>query len=266
MLPGVYQSQKKDGTIYYRSSFTVKNKHISLGSYPNESQASRAYREACLIMSDYSYTPDSDYHLFTLVFPKIISLLNYRDHGIYLKSPIYLRNSYFQYFLTSQIDYKFDKDDLFYFSNKSIQKRKGHLYVSDYGMQISILSRYGIKPYAVINRDYFFKNNDETDFRRANLQIQSHYTGVIAIAAASGQYLYQTLIHINGNHKLGVYSSEEKAAVAYNKAVDFAKKYGIKKNYNVNYIESISSKEYASIYTDIVLPQKFLQYLIQFNQ
>ena len=70
MLPGVFQAQKKDGTIYFRSSFTFKNKHISLGSYPNELQASRAYREACLIMSDCSYTPDSDFHSFNLYFSK----------------------------------------------------------------------------------------------------------------------------------------------------------------------------------------------------
>ena len=97
MLPGVFLAKKKDGTIYFRSSFTVRNKHISLGSYSNELQASRAYREACLIMSDLSYTPDSDYQTFTLYFSKIISIINFRDHGIYMKSPIYLRKNYFQY-------------------------------------------------------------------------------------------------------------------------------------------------------------------------
>ena len=261
MLPGVYRAQKKDGTIYFRSSFTFKNKHISLGSYSNELQASRAYREACLIMSDLSYTPDSDYHSFTLYFPKIISLLNFRDHGIYMKSPIYLRKHYFQYFLSPQLDYKFDQDDLFYYSNKSIIKRKGHLCVSDYGMQVSILSRYGIKPYGIKDRDYIFINNDETDLRRSNIQIINHYTGVTTFYSKTGQAMFRAFIHINGNYQLGIFEREETAAIAYNKAVDLLNTHGIHKNYNINFIDTISSKEYAAIYTSIQLPDKFLTYL-----
>lgn len=261
MLPGVFQAQKKDGTIYFRSSFTFKNKHISLGSYPNELQASRAYREACLIMSDCSYTPDSDFHSFNLYFSKIISLLNFRDHGIYMKSPIYLRKHYFQYFLSPHLDYKFDQDDLFYYSNKSIIKRNGHLCVSDYGMQVSILSRYGIKPYGIKDRDYVFINNDETDLRRSNIQIINPYTGVTILYSKTGQPQYRAFIHIRGNHQLGIYETEETAAIAYNKAVDLLKNYGINKNYNINFIDTISSKDYAAIYTTIKLPDKFLSYL-----
>lgn len=261
MSPGVYRAQKKDATIYFRSSFTFKNKHISLGSYTNELQASRAYREACLIMSDLSYTPDSDYHSFTLYFSKIISLLNFRDHGIYVKSPIYLRKNYFQYFLSPNLDYKFDQDDLFYYSNKSIIKRKGHLCVSDYGMQVSILSRYGIKPYGIKGRDYVFINNDETDLRRSNIQIINHYTGVTIFYSKTGQAQYRAFIHINGNYQLGIYDREETAAIAYNKAVDLLKAHGSRKNYNINFIDTISSKEYAAIYTNIQLPDKFLTFL-----
>ena len=46
MLSGVYQATKKNGTIYYRSSITYQNKHISLGSFELESDAHRAYVEA----------------------------------------------------------------------------------------------------------------------------------------------------------------------------------------------------------------------------
>lgn len=261
MLPGVFLAKKKDGTIYFRSSFTVRNKHISLGSYSNELQASRAYREACLIMSDLSYTPDSDYQTFTLYFSKIISIINFRDHGIYMKSPIYLRKNYFQYFISPHLDYKFDQEDLFYYSNKSIIKRKGHLCVADYGMQVSILSRYGIKPYGIKNQDYIFINNDETDLRRANIKIINHYTGVKIFYTKSGQVQYRAFIHIRGNHQLGSYPSEEQAAIAYNKAVDLLKSYGINKNYNFNFIDGISSKDYADIYTHIQLPTKFISYL-----
>ena len=50
MLPGVYQAQKKDKTIYYRASITYRNKHISLGSFDNEDSANRAYHTADTIL------------------------------------------------------------------------------------------------------------------------------------------------------------------------------------------------------------------------
>ena len=50
MYPGVFSAKKKDGTIYYRSSFTYKSKHISLGSFPTEKEAHKAYLEANSIM------------------------------------------------------------------------------------------------------------------------------------------------------------------------------------------------------------------------
>lgn len=45
LLAGVYIAKKKDGTIYFRSSITYRNKHISLGSYETEQQAHEAYLE-----------------------------------------------------------------------------------------------------------------------------------------------------------------------------------------------------------------------------
>lgn len=35
-------------------------------------------------------------------------------------------------------------------------RRGGHLFVADYGMQVNILNRYGIKNYAVKDKDYIF--------------------------------------------------------------------------------------------------------------
>lgn len=46
MLPGVYLNKKKDGTLLYRASITHGNKHISLGSFPDEQTAHLAYLEA----------------------------------------------------------------------------------------------------------------------------------------------------------------------------------------------------------------------------
>ena len=56
-LSGVFKTEKKDGTIYYRSSITYKNKHISLGSYNTELAANRAYKRAKeLLESDIKYS------------------------------------------------------------------------------------------------------------------------------------------------------------------------------------------------------------------
>lgn len=57
-------------------------------------------------------------------------------------------------------------------------RRGNHYFVSDYGMQLTLTSRYGIKNYAVPGRDYCFRNGDPTDFRRENLQIHNIYHGV----------------------------------------------------------------------------------------
>ncbi len=51
MLPGVYIAKKKNGSIYYRASITYRGKHISLGSYMNETDASSAYRLGTDILS-----------------------------------------------------------------------------------------------------------------------------------------------------------------------------------------------------------------------
>ena len=172
MLPGAYLAFKKNGTAYYRSSITFQNKHISLGSFPSEQHAHQAYLEASHLLSDFSTTIDDIFSLPTILsFDKAISLLNFRDNHIYFKNPIYLRNNYFVYYLSPSEELKFDIDDLFYYSSHKIMRRQGHLFVNDYGMQIGILSRYGIKNYAVRNRDYYFANDDSTDFRYSNIII-----------------------------------------------------------------------------------------------
>ena len=196
-LPGAFKAQKKDGTIYYRSSITYKNKHISLGSFKTEEEASGAYLEALAVTgssqdnnmsassavsSIYKCTLDN-YHTYCqiLSFDKYISLLNFRDNGIYIKTPIYMGKTHFNYYISANEILKFDVDDLFYFSNHSIMKRQGYLFVADYGMQINILSRYGIRSHAVKNRDYEFINGDDHDYRYHNIRIINRYYGVEAI-------------------------------------------------------------------------------------
>lgn len=261
MLPGVYLAYKKNGDLYYRSNITYKNKHISLGSFSKEADANTAYMEAGNLLTDFEITIDTVFtHQTILKFDKVISLLNFRDNGIYFKNPIYLRNNYFVYYISKSDELKFDIDDLFYYSSHKIMRRGTHLFVNDYGMQVNILSRYGIKNYGVAGRDYYFANDDTTDFRYSNIIIVNKYYGVT-------KYLkneiprYKVKIHINGNYTVGTYRTEEKAAIAYNKAVDLAKSHGIDKNFPTNYIEHFSPKEYAEIYSKIKISAKYLNYL-----
>lgn len=261
MLPGVFIARKKDGSAYYRSSITYCGKHISLGSFDTEEDAAAAYRDALHLLADSSADLLSvSYDRLVLPFEKAVVLLNFRDNHLYFKNPIYLRKGYFSYFLSPAIELKFDIDDLFYYSSHKIQKRQGHLFVSDYGMQCSILARYGIRPYAVAGKDYTFSNGDPFDFRYSNIIVWNHYHGVRRVQK-NGILRYQSLIHINGNYKLGTYSTEEKAAIAYNKAADLAKAAGIKKNFPENYIDAYSPKEYAEVYTKLKLSRRYLDYL-----
>lgn len=261
MLPGVFTAVKKDGTLYYRASLTYKTKHISLGSFPKEELAAAAYLEGYQIINESEITIDNFYdNSNVLSYDKVVVLLNFRDNHIYFHNPIYLRKGYFSYFLSPNLELKFDNDDMFYYSSHRILKRQGHLYVNDYGMQYSILGRYGIKPYSVAGRDYTFANGDDTDYRYSNVIVINHYHGVCEYQK-NGIKHYQTVIHINGNYKIGTYPTEEKAAIAYNKAADLAKSHGIGKSFLENYVDGISPKEYADIYSKLKISKRYLAYL-----
>lgn len=259
-LDGVYTAVKKSGETYYRSSITYRRKHISLGSYHNELLAHLAYRTALNILAEDSIITLEDYQpTNVLSFEKWVILLNFRDNGIYLGHPIYVRPKFFYYYLSPEHVLKFDSDDLFYYSSHKIMCRGNHYFVADYGMQVSITSRYGIKSYAVPGVDYFFRNGDTTDFRRENLEIHNTYHGVRTICK-KGVYSYAVRIHINGYFKVGIYSDIIEAAIAYNKAVDVLHQNGLKKNFNINYIDSISPSQYAEIYSNVVISKKLLDY------
>lgn len=260
MLPGVYSAKKKDGTIYYRSSITYKSKHISLGSFDSEYSANQAYIIATEIIKGSDSIENSFYRTYALSFEKIVSLINFRDNNMYIPTPIYLRKNYFSYYLDINHELKFDIEDLFYYSSHKIMKRQGHLFVNDYGMQVTILGRFGIKPHAVCGKDYIFENGDSTDMRYSNIKIINPYHGVSLIHTKSGN-LFRVKLHINGNYTIGEYKTVNEAAVAYNKAADLAKDHGIERSFFENYIEDLSPKEYARIYTELDISPKFLQYL-----
>lgn len=261
MHPGVFITTKKDGSVYYRSSITTKGKHISLGSFENENDAAASYLEAKRIYDDSSITilnfrPEIKH----LSDDKIISLLNHRDNGIYIKTPIYLRSGYFSYFLKGMGELKFDNDDLFYYSSHRILIHDGHLYVNDYGMQYGILARYGIKNFAVAGKDYTFANGDELDYRYSNIIVINKYHGVTRIIKKD-RPVYVAKIHLNGDYIVGKYKDDKKAAVAYNKAAKIAEDAGVNKNFIYNYVVEYTSEEYHQIYENIKLPEKYLKYL-----
>lgn len=251
---GVFKAQKKNGTIYYRSSITYHQKHISLGSFQTYDAAHAAYLEARNFL-DYPEIPfDAQYIPQTLSYEKYIIIMNFRDNHYYFRNPIYAYAKHFLYFLSPDHIIKFDTDDLFYYASHKIMKRGGHLFVADYGMQISLLSRYGIKPYAVCEKDYRFINGDDHDLRYENLEILSPYHGVKCILSASGMR-YKTILHIRSNYVVGTYDTMEDAAIAYNKAVDILKKNGFKRQFLQNYIETLSASQYATIYTNLIIAE-----------
>lgn len=256
-LTGVYTAQKKDGTIYYRASLTCQGRHISLGSYSTDLLAHQAYLEASTLSSNHSLSIDDYSQDKVLKFNKWVSLVNFRDNGLYLSNPIYIRPKFFYYYLSPSDVYTFDTDDLFYYSSHKIMKRGGHLFVADYGMQTNIQNRYGIRSYAVLGRDYRFINGNDHDYRYGNIEIINRYNGVCRIFKKNIP-LYQTKIHINGDFIVGTYETELYAAIAYNKAVDILKKAGCNKHYTPNFPD-LASSQYAAIYNDVPVSSKLLE-------
>jgi len=261
MLPGVYSATKKNGERYYRTSITYKGKHISLGSFPKECVAGQAYLLACEVLFDNSTWNVENYPSSCILsFHKWVVLNNVRDHQIYFKNPIYLKKQYFIYHIDNNTALKFDVEDLFYYAHRKILKRGGHLFVSDYGMQVGILSRYGIKNYAIPGKDFLFINGDDTDYRYRNIEIINRFYGVTK-SYWKTRPVYLAKIHINGDYLVGRYQSEIEAAIAYNKAALILQNAGLKKIFPQNYIDAVDEITYASIYQRLRISKKLMSYV-----
>lgn len=258
-LKGVYKDIKKDNSPNYRASITINQKHISLGGFDSEQNAHEAYSFASTVFDNLSLNVNTYPTECALSFEKYISLINFRDNKLYISNPIYLHKTYFSYFYDSMTELKFDMDDLFYFSSHKLMKRGNHFFVSDFGNQDSLRTRYGIRPFSVVGRDFVFLNNDYLDYRRENIFVINKYYGVTQINI-KGSTRYKAVIHINGNFKIGVYKNEIEAAIAYNKAIDIIHAKGLKKEFPQNYIEGISNEEYLHIYENCPLSEKIISW------
>lgn len=256
---GVYTRLSRNGELSFRASFTFRRKHISLGSYSTEKEASDAYQTALSLIKNKTLTLDDYEQTFSyLPFEKWVSILNFRDNGIYIKTPIYLKKSFFFYYLSPDDVLKFDVEDLFYYSNHKILKRGGHLFLSDFGMQVSLNSRYGIKNFAVVGKDFLFLNGDIYDYRYSNIKIINPYYGV-ALEKEFPKKIYLSKININGTYIIGRYESEIEAALAYNKVVALLREAGFPKKYEENYIEE--SEDSSIPASKIHINKKILQFI-----
>lgn len=268
-IKGVFEAKKKDGTIYYRSSITYRGKHISLGSFDMESEAGEVYNAALEILNNPSITIDSyiklmqgaddtpSFNKSIIALDKIVSLINFRDNNIYIANPIYIYNKYFYYYLSLDKILKFDADELFFYSSHKIMQRGNHLFVADYGNQINIVSRYGIRPHSVLGKDYIFKNGDRYDFRITNIEIINKYYGVSKLKRRVKKS-YKAVIHIENNFTIGYYDTPVTAAIAFNKAADILKKKGYSKEYPRNDISmlGITKLNYIDTYNSVSISEK----------
>ncbi len=262
---GVFSAVKKSGEVYFRASLTFRRKHISLGSYETPEKAHEAYLEGSRLLTDPGIPLLSYRSSSPLPFEKWVCLINFRDNNLYLGNPIYIGQKLFYYYMTPSHVLKFDMDDLFYYASHKIMQRGNHYFVADYGMQINLVSRYGIKNYAVCGVDFRFRNGDPTDFRRENLEIFNNYHGV-RLTQKNGRHYYTVRIHVRGNFLVGTYPSQLEAAIAYNKAIDFLRKNGVQKNYTPNYIEGLSPGRYAEIYSSLQISPKIINFTSPHNQ
>ena len=63
------------------------------------------------------------------------------------------------------------------------------------------------------------------------------------------------------NHfTVGIYDDITTAAIAYNKAVDVLHQNGLKKNFSMNYVDTVSHSQYAEIYSRLKISTKIMDY------
>ena len=79
-------------------------------------------------------------------------------------------------------------------------------------MQVTNLSRYGIRNFAVAGKDYAFANQDPYDLRYENVININPFHGVRQ-TKKNGIISYDTYIHIRGDYRIGSYATLHEAAI-----------------------------------------------------
>lgn len=240
----IYPVQKKDKTDY-RVYYLFHSKKVYIGLYPSLTLAKQAYAFAEELLQ--SCWGIEDLKEAKISFLKCVSLINLRDHNMYLTSPIYVHDNYFDYYLSTELKLIFDLQDLFFFSTNKIHKRGNYIYIENSVSQTSILNRFHIPPNSVYNVDYYLINGNRYDFRRKNICVINHYIGV------SREIKYKEEVYVARIIQkvplvIGHYNSELKAAIAYNKAAELIMSKDSSKYYKLNQIDYLTSTEYNAIY------------------
>lgn len=255
---GVFMDKKKNGEVIYRSSIYYKKKHISLGSFRREADARDAYllagdlltRTPRMRLEDYDQTSP-------LSFSKWVCLINFRDTGRYWRTPVLVRGESFSYYIAPGYRLTFDLTDLPFFGTHAITRRGRHLCVTTDGRQVGILTRFGIHPYAVRERDYTFLDGNPRNLRRDNIQILNRWHGVRK-EQRLGMPVYAARIHVNGDLLIGRYPTEEEAAIAYNKAADLLKEAGYLIDFPRNQLSELDDFDRERIYTLVKISERIL--------
>ncbi|MGL4345591.1 MAG: hypothetical protein ACRCTE_10360 [Cellulosilyticaceae bacterium] len=243
-------------TVYY----LYKSKKIYIGIYNSEIEAQEAYNYTNRVfregISIETYSPGR------IAFQKFITLVNFRDHGMFINHPIYVCSGYFKYFFSEEVYLILDLKDLFYFSTYKIYRRGHYLYTSSSHSQQSILTRFGITPKSTYGKDYMFVNGNRYDLRRENIIVLNHYHGV-SCKIKDDKPLYTTRIYHEKNIVVGHYTSEIQAAIAYNKAAHILLERGVCRTYPLNTIPYLTQSEYDSLYVSLSLSPRLSNPSIQ---
>lgn len=240
----------KSGTTFYRVYYFYKSKKIYVGLYETVEKAQKAYDYVDFILKHDVFV--SDYEDGLISFSKFIVFINFRNSGMYISTPIFIYDNYFNYYVSKELFIILDLRDLLFFSTYKIFKRGNYLYTTIGYRQESILNRFGILPNSVLGKDYYFKNDNRYDLRRDNLVVVTHYTGV-HLETKFNKPTYVTRIFTDRYIVVGHYESELLAAIAYNKALNLSISLGFNQHATSNNIPYLTKSEYQALYDRLTI-------------
>ena len=240
----------------YRAYYLYKSKKIYIGLYNNYEEALLSYNFIDELFRS-SLSIDAFKETLPISFEKFIRCLNFRDSNIYIKTPIYIYKDHFKYYFSPDFYLIFDLRDLVYFSTNKIHKRGEYLYTYIGDHQESILKHFGFTKKMTYQTDYQFVNGNRYDFRRTNMKVTNHYTGVF-YEMKYNKPTFVTRIFTDKYLVVGHYETEIQAAIAYNKAIDLLSNKPFAHKYHKNTIPFLTHLEYEQIYENIPISKRLV--------